>query len=178
MQHNVMQNIPELDHMVRREVRLLKACSSHPNVVRMHESFRVAPSGRACIVMELVQGSLHERLWRSPLGLPQDAVKVLLWQLLRATEFLHRNLVRDSFQITNLNCLRLNAADITAHVCFICVGHAQGLETGQHTDLRAGRPQTLRLWPRTANRLPGRRQCGLHSLRCDQVREGGMPSNT
>ena len=73
--------------LVQREIRLLKA-SVHPNVVHLHEAFR-SKSGRVYMVMDHVQHTLTERLKKSPFGFSAQSVKLITWQLLQATAFLH-----------------------------------------------------------------------------------------
>lgn len=75
-----------------REIRLLKA-SSHPNVVQLFEAFK-SKSGRVYMVMELVDRSLTEEIRKHPMGFAPDKLKVVTWQLLQATAFLHSNNVR------------------------------------------------------------------------------------
>ena len=77
--------------LVLREIRLLKA-SVHPNVVHLYEAFR-SKSGRVYMVMEHVQHTLTEQLRKSPFGFSPRSVKLITWQLLQATAFLHSNKV-------------------------------------------------------------------------------------
>ena len=82
----------EVMRLVLREIRLLKA-SVHPNVVHLHEAFR-SKSGRVYMVMEHVQHTLTEQLRRNSFGFSPQSVKLITWQLLQATAFLHSNKVR------------------------------------------------------------------------------------
>ena len=75
--------------MVLREIRLLKA-SIHPNVVELHEAFR-SKTGRVYMVMEHVQHTLTELLRNHPFGFSTRSVKLITWQLLQATAYLHSN---------------------------------------------------------------------------------------
>ena len=77
--------------LVLREIRLLKA-SVHPNVVHLHEAFR-SKSGRVYMVMEHVQHTLTEQLRKNPFGFSPRSVKLITWQLLQATAFLHSSKV-------------------------------------------------------------------------------------
>ena len=77
--------------LVLREIRLLKA-SVHPNVVRLHEAFR-SKSGRVYMITEHVQHTLTEQLRKNPFGFSPRSVKLITWQLLQATAFLHSNKV-------------------------------------------------------------------------------------
>ena len=74
-----------------REIRMLKA-SVHPNVVHLHKAFR-SKSGRIYMVMEHVQHTLTEQLRRNPSGISSQSVKLITWQLLQATAYLHSNKV-------------------------------------------------------------------------------------
>ena len=81
----------EVMRLALREIRLIKACA-HPNVVHLHEAFR-SKSGRVYMVMEHVDHTLTEELRRHPSGFSPASVKVITWQLLVATAFLHSNKV-------------------------------------------------------------------------------------
>ena len=74
-----------------REIRLLKA-SVHPNVVHLHEAFQ-GNSGRVYMVMEHVQHTLSQQLRNNPFGFCHRSVKLIFWQLVQATAFLHSNKV-------------------------------------------------------------------------------------
>ncbi|GAX74307.1 hypothetical protein CEUSTIGMA_g1756.t1 [Chlamydomonas eustigma] len=79
----------EVMRLVMREIRLLKA-SNHPNVVKLHEAFK-SKSGRVYMVMENVENTLTEQLRKCPFGFSPQNVKLIMWQLLQATAFLHSN---------------------------------------------------------------------------------------
>mmetsp|Transcript_9006 Transcript_9006/g.19350 ORF Transcript_9006/g.19350 Transcript_9006/m.19350 type:complete len:799 (+) Transcript_9006:292-2688(+) len=78
----------EVMRLALREIRLLKM-ANHPNIVRMHEAFR-SKSGRVYLVMEFVDKTLTEELRRHPRGFPPAQVKLITWQLLQATAYLHK----------------------------------------------------------------------------------------
>jgi cyclin-dependent kinase-like len=82
----------EVMRLALREIRLLKA-SVHPNVVHLHEAFR-SKSGRVYMIMDHVQHTLTERLRKNPFGFSPRSVKLITWQLLQATAFLHSSKVR------------------------------------------------------------------------------------
>ncbi len=82
----------EVMRLVLREIRLLKA-STHPNVVHLYEAFK-SKSGRVYMVMEHVDHTLTETLKKSPFGFSAKNTKLITWQLLQATAFLHSNRVR------------------------------------------------------------------------------------
>ena len=75
-----------------REIRLLKV-SIHPNIVGLHKAF-CSKSGRVYMVMEHVQHTLTEQLKRNRFGFLPRNVKLITWQLLQATAFLHSSKVR------------------------------------------------------------------------------------
>ncbi|GAX74306.1 hypothetical protein CEUSTIGMA_g1755.t1 [Chlamydomonas eustigma] len=81
----------EVMRLATREIRLLKA-SQHPSIVKLHEAFR-SRSGRVYMVMEYVKHTLTEQLQKCRYGFANDSVKLITWQLLQATAFLHCNKV-------------------------------------------------------------------------------------
>ncbi len=77
--------------LVLREIRLLKT-SAHPNVVSVVEAFR-SKSGRIYLAMEFCERTLIADLKSHPFGFTSTGAKLITWQLLQATAFLHSNRV-------------------------------------------------------------------------------------
>lgn len=81
-----------------REARLLRA-SEHPNIVGVRPELFRNQAGQLCMCMEHVGRTLGDELrshsegWR---GFSAERVKLVAWQLLQATAFLHCCNVRAS----------------------------------------------------------------------------------
>jgi cyclin-dependent kinase-like len=69
-----------------REVPILKTLN-HPNIVRLKDAFRknVTPY----LVFEYLEDNLLEVVERSPKGLPEESMRLLVYQLLRGVAYLH-----------------------------------------------------------------------------------------
>lgn len=82
----------EDDKMVKkialREIRMLKQLR-HDNLVNLIEVFR--RKKRLFLVFEFVDHTVLDELERYPNGLDENAVKKVLWQVLRAIEFCHNH---------------------------------------------------------------------------------------
>ena len=128
----------EVMRLVLREIRLLKA-SVHPNIVHLHEAFK-SKSGRVYMVMEHVQHTLTEQLRKNPFGFSPQSVKLITWQLLQATAFLHSNKVRICCQSKH-PLLPIRALDSST-----LIDYPSGFETSQHPSNGRGCGQALRLW--------------------------------
>ncbi|CCI45678.1 unnamed protein product [Albugo candida] len=71
-----------------REIRILKQLQ-HENIVNLLEVFRV--KRKLYLVFEYVERTILEEIEQNPEGLDADAIKWLMWQLLRALEFCHQH---------------------------------------------------------------------------------------
>ena len=71
---------------VEREVRVLRAVA-HVNIVALLDVFRVA--GRTHLVFEYVERTVLEALKVHPRGLGGLATRRIMWQLVKAIEYLH-----------------------------------------------------------------------------------------
>ena len=71
---------------VEREVRVLRAVA-HVNIVALLDVFRVA--GRTHLVFEYVERTVLEALKVHPKGLGSLATRRIMWQLVKAVEYLH-----------------------------------------------------------------------------------------
>jgi len=80
------------DEMVRktamREIKLLKQLR-HENIVNLIEVFR--KRGKLYLVFEYVEKTVLEELEKNPEGLDELSFKRLMWQLIKAIQFCHKN---------------------------------------------------------------------------------------
>jgi cyclin-dependent kinase-like len=73
----------------------------HDNVVSLLDVFR--HRGKLCLVFEFVEGTVLQLLEAAPGGLPEAQAKRVLWQVLRALEYLHsRGVVHRDVKPENL----------------------------------------------------------------------------
>ena len=73
----------------------------HDNLVNLIEVFR--RKKRLFLVFEFVDHTVLDELERYPNGLDENAVKKVLWQVLRAVEFCHNHNVSIMILLLNLN---------------------------------------------------------------------------
>eukprot|EP00798_Chlamydomonas_sp_ICE-L_P022644 gene22644-29792_t len=95
-----------------REMDILKRCD-HPNIIRLVEAVR-SKSGRIYAVMECAERTLTDELHMHPRGFQPDHLKLVMWQLLQATDYLHKSGVMHR-DLKPANIL-LNA-DLTVKLC-------------------------------------------------------------
>ena len=74
-----------------REVQALRRLPPHAHVVRLLDVLFDAPTGRLALVFELMDANLYELVRGRSRYLPEERVRSLAWQLLRAMEHLHRH---------------------------------------------------------------------------------------
>lgn len=86
--HGCLQQVRKT---VEREVRVLKAVC-HANIVSLLDMFQV--SGRMHLVFEYVERTVLDSLKLQPEGLGDGATRRILWQLIKAVEYLHTQKVQ------------------------------------------------------------------------------------
>ena len=69
-----------------REVKVLQGVR-HDNIVHLKEVFRVHK--KLFLVFEFVEGTVLQELERCPKGMGDLRTRRVMWQLVRATEYLH-----------------------------------------------------------------------------------------
>ena len=74
-----------------REVQALRRLPPHPHVVQLLDVLFDAPTGRLALVFELMDANLYELVRGRARYLPEERVRSLGWQLLRAIEHVHRH---------------------------------------------------------------------------------------
>eukprot|EP00798_Chlamydomonas_sp_ICE-L_P021860 gene21860-28890_t len=75
------------EKLALKEIYVLHNCK-HPNIVNLIGAYK-CKSGKICMAMDFMEGTLCDALEASPDGLSPDQVKWTMWQLLTATAFLH-----------------------------------------------------------------------------------------
>jgi len=71
-----------------REIRVLKEFK-HINIVNLVRVFR--EQGKLYLIFDYLEKTLLEELQASPQGLPGDRIKSIIYQILRANNYLHEN---------------------------------------------------------------------------------------
>lgn len=85
---------------MKRELRMLQILK-HENIVEFKEAFK--RKGNLFLVFEYVEKNLLELLQESPKGLDQNLIKKLVYQMCKATKYLHdQNIVHRDIKPENL----------------------------------------------------------------------------
>ncbi|KAA6374773.1 MAG: putative MAPK/MAK/MRK overlapping kinase, partial [Streblomastix strix] len=74
-----------------REIQALKRLENHPNMIQLLEVLYDRNTGRLALVFELMTCNLYEIIRGRKEYLAESKVKMYIYQMLRALEFLHRN---------------------------------------------------------------------------------------
>mmetsp|Transcript_2064 Transcript_2064/g.7437 ORF Transcript_2064/g.7437 Transcript_2064/m.7437 type:complete len:773 (-) Transcript_2064:1484-3802(-) len=107
-----------------REKKILMSLK-HTNVVALKESFKL--KGKWYLVFEYVENNLLELLEKNKRGMDKETVRVYMYQLLQATEYLHEmNIIHRDIKPENL----LIAKDHTLKLCDF--GFARTLKGEEH----------------------------------------------
>ncbi|KAK2959231.1 putative MAPK/MAK/MRK overlapping kinase [Blattamonas nauphoetae] len=86
---SVFRSIDQVNNL--REIQALKRLSNHPNVIKLLEVLYDRNTGRLALVFELMTCNLYELIKDRQQYLPESKVKLYIYQLLRALDFMHRN---------------------------------------------------------------------------------------
>ncbi|OQR81823.1 cyclin-dependent kinase-like [Thraustotheca clavata] len=83
-----------------REIRILKQLK-HENIVNLIEVFR--RKGKLYLVFEYVEKTILEEIEKNPEGLEPNAIRSLMWQLIRAIHYCHEhNIIHRDIKPENL----------------------------------------------------------------------------
>ncbi|KAA6376816.1 MAG: putative MAPK/MAK/MRK overlapping kinase [Streblomastix strix] len=74
-----------------REIQALKRLENHPNTIQLLEVLYDRNTGRLALVFELMTCNLYEVIKGRKEYLAESKVKLYMYQMLRALDFLHRN---------------------------------------------------------------------------------------
>jgi len=129
----------EEDEAVRkttlREVKILRAVSKHENIVQLLEAFR--RKGKLYLVFEFVDKNVLELLEVYPNGLHVNTIRCLIWQLVQAIEFCHRNdIIHRDIKPENL---LISMQDFSLKLCDFGFARTMPLKESPLTDYVATR---------------------------------------
>eukprot|EP01028_Stygiella_incarcerata_P012076 TRINITY_DN7260_c0_g1_i1.p1 TRINITY_DN7260_c0_g1~~TRINITY_DN7260_c0_g1_i1.p1 ORF type:complete len:577 (-),score=119.88 TRINITY_DN7260_c0_g1_i1:435-2165(-) len=74
-----------------REIQALRRLSPHPNIIKLYEVLYDRPTGRLALVFELMDMNIYELIRGRRHYLPEEKVKLYMYQLLKAMDHMHRN---------------------------------------------------------------------------------------
>ena len=74
-----------------REIQALKRLSPHSNIVTLHEVMYDQPTGRLALVFELMDCNIYELIKGRTHYLPEETVKIYMYQLMKAVDHMHRH---------------------------------------------------------------------------------------
>lgn len=74
-----------------REVQALRRLSPHAHVIKLIEIIFEKATGTLALVFELMEMNLYEMIKGRRTYLPERLIKSVMWQLLKATDHMHRN---------------------------------------------------------------------------------------
>jgi serine/threonine protein kinase len=69
----------------------LRRLSPHPNIVKLHEVLYDQPTGRLALVFELMDCNIYELIKGRTHYLPEETVKIYMYQLMKAVDHMHRH---------------------------------------------------------------------------------------
>ena len=69
----------------------MKRLSPHPNIINLLEVLYDEPTGRLALVFELMEMNMYEAIKGKRSPLPENRVKQMMYQVLKAIEHMHRN---------------------------------------------------------------------------------------
>lgn len=88
MKH-VFESIEQVNSL--REIQALRRLSPHPNIVKLHEVLFDQPTGRLALVFELMDCNIYELIKGRTHYLPEESVKIYMYQLMKAVDHMHRH---------------------------------------------------------------------------------------
>jgi len=74
-----------------REIQALRRLSPHPHIVKLNEVLYDEPTGRLALVFELMDMNAYEMIRGRRHYLNEDKVKLMMYQLIKALDHMHRN---------------------------------------------------------------------------------------
>eukprot|EP00941_MAST-03F_sp_MAST-3F-sp1_P005818 g5818.t1 len=86
---NHFDSIEQVNNL--REIQALQRLSPNPHVVKLYEVLYDQPTGRLALVFELMNMNMYELIRGRRHYLPENAVKLFMYQLMKAMDHMHRN---------------------------------------------------------------------------------------
>lgn len=86
---NTFESIEQVNNL--REIQALRRLSPHPNIITLLEVLYDQPSGRLALVFELMDMNIYELIRERRHYLPENRVKMFMYQLARSMDHMHRN---------------------------------------------------------------------------------------
>jgi renal tumor antigen len=86
---NHFDSIEQVNNL--REIQALQRLSPNPHVVKLYEVLYDQPTGRLALVFELMNMNMYELIRGRRHYLPENAVKLFMYQLIKAMDHMHRN---------------------------------------------------------------------------------------
>ncbi|KAG0576676.1 hypothetical protein KC19_5G098500 [Ceratodon purpureus] len=74
-----------------REIQALQRLSPHPNIIKLQEVLYDPPSRKLCLIFELMEMNVYELIRERRNHLPEEKIKSLMYQLVKAMDHMHRN---------------------------------------------------------------------------------------
>jgi renal tumor antigen len=74
-----------------REIQALRRLSPHPHIVKLNEVLYDEPTGRLALVFELMDMNAYEMIRGRRHYLTEPKVKLMMYQLIKALDHMHRN---------------------------------------------------------------------------------------
>lgn len=86
---NHFDNIDQVNNL--REIQALQRLSPNPHIVKLYEVLYDQPTGRLALVFELMSMNVYELIRGRRHYLPENTVKLFMYQLIKAMDHMHRN---------------------------------------------------------------------------------------
>mmetsp|Transcript_177730 Transcript_177730/g.432413 ORF Transcript_177730/g.432413 Transcript_177730/m.432413 type:complete len:446 (-) Transcript_177730:17-1354(-) len=86
---NHFDSIEQVNNL--REIQALRRLSPHPNIIKLYEVLYDQPTGRLALVFELMDCNIYELIRGRRHYLPEQRIKLYMYQLCKAMDHMHRN---------------------------------------------------------------------------------------
>ena len=86
---NHFDSIDQVNNL--REIQALRRLSPHPNIIKLYEVLYDQPTGRLALVFELMDMNIYEHIRGRRHYLPENRIKIYMYQLVKALDHMHRN---------------------------------------------------------------------------------------
>ena len=86
---NHFDSIDQVNNL--REIQALRRLSPHPNIIKLYEVLYDQPTRRLALVFELMDMNIYEHIRGRRHYLPENRIKIYMYQLVKALDHMHRN---------------------------------------------------------------------------------------